>query len=98
MRVVRQCDHGWADSYEERKDPRGRSYFWNSSVFTLGNTDDDTDVAALRDNYITVTPLHYDLTHYPQLQEWQVKEWRIDPAEAEAKAAPSTRKQDGPWQ
>jgi 5'-nucleotidase len=95
VKVVRQCDRGWADTYEERKDPRGRSYFWNSSVFTLGNTEEDTDVAALRDKYITVTPLQFDLTHYPALREWQGKEWRVDPTEASAPG--STRKQDGPW-
>ena len=59
VRVVRQCIRPWADTYEERKDPRGRPYFWNSSVFTLGETEDDTDVSALRDNYITVTPLQF---------------------------------------
>jgi 5'-nucleotidase len=72
-RVVRQCVRPWADTYEERKDPRGRSYFWNSSVFTLGETEDDTDVAALRNGYITITPLHFDLTHYPMLREWKDK-------------------------
>jgi 5'-nucleotidase len=74
-KVVRQCARPWADTYEERKDPRGRSYFWNSSVFTLGETEDDTDVAALRDGYITITPLHFDLTHYPMLREWKDREW-----------------------
>ena len=74
-KVVRQCARPWADTYEERKDPRGRSYFWNSSVFTLGDTEDDTDVAALRDGYITVTPLHFDLTHYTMLREWKDREW-----------------------
>jgi hypothetical protein len=33
-------------------------------------------VAALRDGYITVTPLHFDLTRYPQLHEWQQREWK----------------------
>jgi 5'-nucleotidase len=75
-KLVRQCVRPWADTYEERKDPRGRSYFWNSSVFTLGETEDDTDVAALRDGYITVTPLHFDLTHYPMLREWKDRQWR----------------------
>jgi len=74
-KVVRQCTRPWADTYEERNDPRGRSYFWNSSVFTLGDTEDDTDVAALRDGYITITPLHFDLTHYPMLREWKEREW-----------------------
>jgi 5'-nucleotidase len=75
VRVVRQCARPWADTYEERKDPRGRPYFWNSSVFTLGETEDDTDVAALRDNYIAVTPLQFDMTHYPMLREWRDKKW-----------------------
>lgn len=98
VKIVRQCIRAWADTYEERKDPRGRSYFWNSSVFTLGDTEDDTDVSALRDGYITVTPLQFDLTHYPRLREWQSKEWRVDPAEADAASAPSRRREDGPWQ
>ncbi len=63
------------DTYEERRDPRGRAYFWNSSVFSLGKTEADTDVAALRDGYITVTPLQFDLTHYPLMREWESREW-----------------------
>lgn len=78
IKVVRQCTRPWADTYDRRRDPRGRDYFWNSSVFTLNNTDEDTDVAALRDGYITVTPLQFDLTHYPQLHEWQGREWKVD--------------------
>ena len=56
-------------------------------MFTLGDTEDDTDVAALRDKYITVTPLQFDLTHYPMLREWQDKEWRIDPRSSRRSAA-----------
>ena len=47
VKVVRQCTNGWTDTYEKRLDPRGRAYHWNSSVFTLGDTGPDTDVAAL---------------------------------------------------
>jgi 5'-nucleotidase len=97
VKVVRQCDRGWADTYEERKDPRGRRYFWNTSVFSLGNTEEDTDVAALRDGYITVTPLQYDLTHYPLLRSWQSKQWQVDAGEAKPSAT-TTSKKDGPWQ
>jgi 5'-nucleotidase len=77
IKVVRQCTNAWIDTYEERKNPRGQSYFWNNTVFTLGGTDQDTDVAALRDGYITVTPLQFDLTHYPMLREWKDREWRV---------------------
>jgi len=77
VKVCRQCVRPWVDTYEERKDPRGRPYFWNSSIFTLGATEQDTDVAALRDGYITVTPLQFDLTQYQQLKEWQGREWKV---------------------
>jgi len=76
VRVVRQCVRPWIDTYEKRVDPRGREYFWNSSIFTLGDTEADTDVAALRDGYITVTPLQFDLTHYPMMHEWADRDWR----------------------
>jgi 5'-nucleotidase len=68
---VRQCTRPWVDTYEQRKDPRGRDYFWNSSVFKLGETEDDTDVAALRDNYITITPLQFDLTDHAMLKQME---------------------------
>jgi 5'-nucleotidase len=75
VKVVRQCPRPWIDTYERRQDPRGRDYFWNSSVFKLGQTDEDTDVAALRDGYITVTPLQFDLTDSALLREWQGRKW-----------------------
>ncbi len=74
-KVVRQCTRPWVDTYERRQDPRGRDYFWNSSVFTLGETDQDTDVAALRDEYITVTPLQFDLTCHERLRHWSDQRW-----------------------
>jgi 5'-nucleotidase len=75
VRVVRQCTRPWIDTYERRTDPRGRDYFWNSSVFGLGGTDDDTDIAALRDKYITLTPLQFDLTEHRLLKQWQAVAW-----------------------
>ncbi|HEX4054958.1 MAG TPA: 5'/3'-nucleotidase SurE [Tepidisphaeraceae bacterium] len=71
VKIVRQCTRPWVDTYERRRDPRGRDYFWNTSVFTLGPTDDDTDVAALRQGYITITPLQFDLTDHRQLKHLQ---------------------------
>jgi len=64
IKVVRQCTRPFIDTYERRLDPRGREYFWNSSVFVLGETEDDTDVAAIRDKYIAITPLQFDMTNH----------------------------------
>ncbi len=66
-RVCRQCTRPWADTYERRTDPRGRDYFWNSSVYSLGPTDADTDVAFLKDRFVTITPLMFDLTDHRAL-------------------------------
>ena len=67
-RVARQCLNPWIDTYEKRISPKdGADYYWNNSIFTLGPTDSDTDVAALREGYITVTPLSFDLTDHASL-------------------------------
>lgn len=62
IRVVRQGFHE-ADRTHivSGTDPRGYDYFW----FALGTTDsapEGSDLEAVRDGYIAVTPLHYDLT------------------------------------
>lgn len=62
IKVVPQCICPWSDTFERRQDPDGRNYFWNTAKFSLGRSEGDTDVVALRERFITVTPLHFDLT------------------------------------
>ena len=62
VRVVRQGFHD-VDRTKiiEGTDPRGYRYYW----FGLGRSDsapEGTDLAAIAEDYIAVTPLHYDLT------------------------------------
>jgi 5'-nucleotidase len=71
IRFVRQCTRPWIDTYERRQDPRGRDYFWNSSVFKLVESEASTDMAALGDGYVTITPLCFDLTDHSTLERWQ---------------------------
>ncbi len=47
---------------EKRTDPRGRTYYWLGGDPTITEAKDGTDVAAVADGYISVTPLHIDLT------------------------------------
>lgn len=69
VKVVRQCVRPWDDLYEKRLTPTGRPYFWNTAKFALKGTETDTDVGALRDGYVTVTPLKFDLTSFDALQK-----------------------------
>jgi 5'-nucleotidase len=75
IKVAPQCTRPWEDKYERRKDPRGRDYFWYSSVFGLNSAEEYTDVAALRDRYITVTPLQFDLTDHQLMGRWTAAPW-----------------------
>jgi 5'-nucleotidase len=55
------------DIFESRTDPRGRKYYWQAG--TLRDVDnEETDIGAVRQGYISLTPLHYDLTDYPQAE------------------------------
>jgi 5'-nucleotidase len=70
VRVARQCTRPWGDQYEMRRDPAGNPYFWNTAEFKLRPADEDTDVAALAQGYVTVTPLMFDLTDHRLLSTW----------------------------
>lgn len=62
---------------ERRVDPRGRTYYWAGSE-TQGaqQLEADTDVEALADGYITLTPLHFNLTHQRRLDEYRDRQWK----------------------
>lgn len=67
MKVARQGFHDvYRTSIVGGTDPRGYDYFW----FGLNHTDSvpaDTDLAAVAEGYISITPLHFDLTHAASL-------------------------------
>ncbi|MET0366330.1 MAG: 5'/3'-nucleotidase SurE [Sphingobium sp.] len=68
VRVVRQGFHAIdRTSIVKGTDPRGYDYFW----FGLGMSDSvpaGTDLEGIAQGYVTVTPLHYDLTHDGSLE------------------------------
>ena len=65
--TVPQCVRPMDDEFERRESPRGQAYYWNTGVFTLNGSESGTDVWALRDRNVTVTPLHFDLTAHERL-------------------------------
>jgi 5'-nucleotidase len=54
----------YEDVFSERKDPRGKSYYWLAGDIVDDDQDEDTDVMAIRDNFVTMTPVHFDLTNF----------------------------------
>jgi 5'-nucleotidase len=76
IKITKQGKSNWIDHYEVRSDPNGREYYWLKGKMNVLDKENDTDVVALKQNYISITPLHYDLTDYHKLQEielWDLK-------------------------
>ncbi len=67
----------YVETYDRRIDPRGRVYFWSNPGFSCPDPHPDTDVTALADGYITVTPLQFNLTHTALLPEMAGWQWRL---------------------
>ncbi|HJZ55072.1 MAG TPA: 5'/3'-nucleotidase SurE, partial [Gemmataceae bacterium] len=67
----------YTEQFDRRVNPRGRTYFWTSPEFRCHEPHPDTDVTALAEGFITVTPLKFDLTDTARLREMQEWEWKI---------------------
>ncbi|MFQ5677970.1 MAG: 5'/3'-nucleotidase SurE [Gemmatimonadota bacterium] len=68
----------YADSLTRRLDPRGREYFWIGGGESHWTGRKDSDFRAVRAGYISVTPMHLDLTNFPLLPE--VRSWTHGPS------------------
>lgn len=70
IRVVRQGFHDYSrGSIVEGKDPRGHRYFWFGLHAIEHTLDHGTDLEAIDEGYISVTPLQLDLTHHASLED-----------------------------
>jgi 5'-nucleotidase len=65
--VTSQGKRAIADNLSEGTDPRGRPYYWIGPVREAGGAEPGTDVAALQDNKVSITPIYLDLTNVPVL-------------------------------
>ncbi len=65
---TRQGTSRFKEHFERRSDPRGNVYYWLSGEIPVENGNSDTDARALKDNMITITPIHYDLTCEKELK------------------------------
>ena len=52
----------FTDAYERRVDPRGKVYYWMAGELINEPEDASTDIAAVRNNKISITPVTYEMT------------------------------------
>ena len=68
-RLTRQGKRHYAEKVEERVDPRGRKYYWIGGDDMGFAKEEGTDCMAVNEGFISVTPLHADMTNHSSFQE-----------------------------
>ncbi|MEX0635631.1 MAG: 5'/3'-nucleotidase SurE, partial [Ferruginibacter sp.] len=64
IKICKQAYAKYEEDFSERIDPHGKKYYWLTGVFKNFDKGRDTDVWALEHNYVSVVPVHFDLTNY----------------------------------
>jgi 5'-nucleotidase len=65
----------YRDRLDRRVDPRGRPYYWIGGDTPTGISEEGTDIGALSEGYVSITPLHLDLTAYDGIQG--IGKWKL---------------------
>jgi 5'-nucleotidase len=76
IKVCRQAYAKYEEDFIERYDPHGRKYYWLTGEFVNFDEGTDTDVWALANNYVSIVPVQFDLTHY-KLKKQIENDWNI---------------------
>ena len=60
--ITRQARARWEEEFEERTDPFDEVYYWLSGRFVDMDGRSNTDLWAIDNGYVSITPMHHDLT------------------------------------
>jgi 5'-nucleotidase len=76
VKICRQANAYWVEEFDKRKNPLGQEYYWLTGKFVNKDQGEDTDEWALKNNYISIVPVEFDLTAHHAIQdlnEWDFK-------------------------
>lgn len=69
VKITHQSNIKFRDIFIKRVDPRGREYYWMDGEYEAIEYDDaDGDFTALRNNFISITPIQHDMTDYRRME------------------------------
>lgn len=75
IRITSLGQRRYSDSITRDTDPSGREYFWIGGGVSSWQGRDDSDFRAVEEGFVSVTPLHLDLTNYRLLEE--IRAWDL---------------------
>ena len=84
--VTRQGKRRYTGGIEKRSDPTGRDYYWLGGEPPQDQLVEGTDVKAIADDKVSITPVHLDLTDYGVLET--VQSWGIEEIDLESALCP----------
>ena len=67
VHITRQGLRVYRDRLDKRIDPRGEPYYWIGGDTPTGIPEPGTDIGALAEGYVSITPLHLDLTAHTMM-------------------------------
>ena len=74
--VTEQSKAKWDDIYEKRTDPFGKDYYWLTGKLVEVENEEQSDQSAIKNKFVSVTPIHFDLTDYETFEK--MKSWNIE--------------------
>ena len=76
IRLTKLGARMYTDSYERRVDPRDQVYFWLAGEIIESDGEEGTDITAIRDNAISITPVTFDLTNetFTEDHQWELND------------------------
>ena len=74
--ISRQGKARGLEEFDCRQDPHGRTYYWLAGEMLFEETEEGADCVMIAKKYISVAPIHFDLTHYASLDK--LKDWKIE--------------------
>jgi 5'-nucleotidase len=75
VRVVPMATVGWPAEFDSRLDPKGRRYYWAMGTPAVPEEGELTDLQALEQGYVTLTPLRIDRTEREMLE--RMRNWKL---------------------
>ncbi|WP_434980492.1 5'/3'-nucleotidase SurE [Daejeonia sp. YH14] len=69
IKVCKQADAKWEESFDERINPHGKKYYWLTGYFNNMDHSENADETALSKGYISIVPVKFDLTAHEYLEK-----------------------------
>ncbi len=76
FKICRQAKSYWKETFDKRKNPNGRKYYWLTGEFINLDKEKDSDQWALNNGYISIVPIMYDMTSYSEIDD--IAKWNLN--------------------